>query len=641
MSRCVCCNSILDSSSASSGAMINFLPRSEEWCEYCRIMVPCITGQRIGEISSKKDIDRIRRFLGDPGTRPQQIWNRIRDSEGAEGDWYWNSSPTRQEWITDQPREWRLLDEDIQYLSNPGGERPPLEQRRRLQIGGILPDGSHLSWASGCFYLDGVRIAVPFLGLSKILNSDFDVSMVDWKKILFSISLSLKRFNGFEAGPLTDKSALVHPVHMLLFGSAPTDRWAAMMARRHARGIEEIPLEAVERTEWMGRWMEWVGENKELARPGARDSVTVPQSLFISKGGRLQLRVRRSHGWRKLEVGSHPLIWSKIVTWALSPPNHPQRQRLTCIQQSIFADSDSPMIGPDEKRGIDLLRSVVESSEMAEIDSELKSIKVTGTSGLSYLVTPGNGGHGSRFSVWPTGRNRMADVEAVRGRGHSPPICIVETPDLKRLVAGDAISSVVMALIDDMSSMRRIDTLKNHISRRTREDQERVNPEIAQMNEARWFRRRLRQNRVADRVRRYTEVFPLLWGALLRLPLGERMTFGAIRGDEPNITFDGCRAQFRTRNMAERRAIYRMLEDSGWVRDRIEEGVRGEQRIYIRTGTGERDLGEVVREISQILEPELMVDERIMLIQRQLWTYFERENPGPSALLPGMDREIE
>ena len=77
--------------------------------------------------------------------------------------------------------------------------------------------------------------------------------------------------------------------------------------------------------------------------------------------------------------------------------------------------------------------------------------------------------------------------------------------------------------------------------------------------------RRLRENRVADRVRRYTEAFPLLWGALLRLPLGERMAFGAIRGAEPNITFDGCQTQFRTRNMAERRAIYRMLEDSGWV----------------------------------------------------------------------------
>jgi DNA-binding PadR family transcriptional regulator len=92
--------------------------------------------------------------------------------------------------------------------------------------------------------------------------------------------------------------------------------------------------------------------------------------------------------------------------------------------------------------------------------------------------------------------------------------------------------------------------------------------------------------------------------------------------------------------MVERRVVYRMLEESGWIRDRVEEETRGEQRIYIRTGTGDRDLGEGVREVGQLLEPELMVDDRIRLIQRQLWTYFERQNPGPSALLPGMDREI-
>ncbi len=60
----------------------------------------------------------------------------------------------------------------------------------------------------------------------------------------------------------------------------------------------------------------------------------------------------------------------------------------------------------------------------------------------------------------------------------------------------------------------------------------------------------------------------------------------------------------------------------------------------MRTGTGERELGEAVREIAQLLEPQLLVDDRIRLIQRQLWTYFERENPGPGALLPGMDEEI-
>ena len=626
--------------------MINYVPRSDAWCDYCKIMVPCITGQRHDQISTKADIASTRRFLGNPGTRPSQIWNRIRDSEGMEAYWCSDGYSTRQEWITDRPPEWILLEEDLEYLSNPGGSRPPLEQRRRLQIGGVLPDGSHLSWASGAFYLDGVRIAVPFRGLNKILNSKVDLSGIEWKKLLFSISLSLKRFNGFEAGPLTERSSLIHPVHLMLFGSmASGSPWAAMMNRRSGR-IHDIPKDAVRDTEWMRRWDTWIEENRELARPSERDSVTVPHSLFISKAGRLQLRVRRDHGWRKLEVGSHPMTWAKVVTWALSPPDHPQRQLLTCIQQCVFADPESPMIGSDEKRGIELLRNVIESSENAEIVPNLKSIRVTGTSGLSYFVTPGSGGHGTRFSVWPKSSytdsptSRRQDLDTVLGRGVAPPICIVEKPELKRLVVGDAITSVVMALLDDMSSKRSIDTLGKHISRRLSEDEERLNPEIAQMNQARWYRRRLENNRVADRVRRYTEAFPQLWGALLRLPLGERMTFRAMRGGEPNITFDGCQTQFRTRNMVERRVVYRMLEDSGWVRDRIEEDVRGEQRMYMRTGTGERELGEAVREIAQLLEPQLLVDDRIRLIQRQLWTYFERENPGPGALLPGMDEEI-
>ena len=626
--------------------MINYIPRSDAWCDYCKIMVPCITGQRHDQISTKADIASTRRFLGNPGTRPSQIWNRIRDSEGMEAYWCSDGYSTRQEWITDGPPEWILLEEDLEYLSNPGGSRPPLEQRRRLQIGGVLPDGSHLSWASGAFYLDGVRIAVPFRGLNKILNSKVDLSGIEWKKLLFSISLSLKRFNGFEAGPLTEKSSLIHPVHLMLFGSmASGSPWAAMMNRRSGR-IHDIPKDAVRDTEWMRRWDTWIEENRELARPSERDSVTVPHSLFISKAGRLQLRVRRDHGWRKLEVGSHPMTWAKVVTWALSPPDHPQRQLLTCIQQCVFADPESPMIGSDEKRGIELLRNVIESSENAEIVPKLKSIRVTGTSGLSYFVTPGSGGHGTRFSVWPKSSytdsptSRRQDLDTVLGRGVAPPICIVEKPELKRLVVGDAIASVVMALLDDMSSKRSIDTLGKHISRRLSEDEERLNPEIAQMNQARWYRRRLENNRVAGRVRRYTEAFPQLWGALLRLPLGERMTFRAMRGGEPNITFDGCQTQFRTRNMVERRVVYRMLEDSGWVRDRIEEDVRGEQRMYMRTGTGERELGEAVREIAQLLEPQLLVDDRIRLIQRQLWTYFERENPGPGALLPGMDEEI-
>ena len=48
------------------------------------------------------------------------------------------------------------------------------------------------------------------------------------------------------------------------------------------------------------------------------------------------------------------------------------------------------------------------------------------------------------------------------------------------------------------------------------------------------------------------------------------MTFRAMRqgGGRPNIQFDDCETQFSSRNLLERRAIYIMLESSGWTRDR-------------------------------------------------------------------------
>ena len=44
------------------------------------------------------------------------------------------------------------------------------DRLRRLQRGGILPDGSHLCWADGRFTLDGITVEVPYRGLSKLLK---------------------------------------------------------------------------------------------------------------------------------------------------------------------------------------------------------------------------------------------------------------------------------------------------------------------------------------------------------------------------------------------------------------------------------------------------------------------------------------
>ena len=119
------------------------------------------------------------------------------------------------------------------------------------------------------------------------------------------------------------------------------------------------------------------------------------------------------------------------------------------------------------------------------------------------------------------------------------------------------------------------------------------------------------------------------------------MTFTAMRRGEPNITFDGCATEFSTQSQLERNVVYQMLEASGWQRDREEEVSRGQQRVYIRTGTGVQNLANSVEGFSEMLEPELTVNERVRMVTRPAWTFFERNNPGIGALLPETDQRLD
>ncbi|MAK32872.1 MAG: hypothetical protein CL386_02655 [Acidiferrobacter sp.] len=216
-------------------------------------------------------------------------------------------------------------------------------------------------------------------------------------------------------------------------------------------------------------------------------------------------------------------------------------------------------------------------------------------------------------------------------------LCIVELPELRKLVLGDAVATIVMALLDDMNSQRHIHTLKMHVSGHIHRERD---GHLRAVNEVRMLRERLERNNLQRRVRRFTVLLPRLWGVLLRRPLGERMTFTAMTRGRPNVSFDGCDAQFETASMVERRALYAMLEASGWIRDREEEIVRDRTRIYMRTGTGERDLGGEVEGFCENMSDAIELGDGIRVIPEPLWTFYERDNPGIAELLPGTDQLI-
>ncbi|MEC7686128.1 MAG: hypothetical protein VYB47_00985 [Candidatus Thermoplasmatota archaeon] len=612
------------------------------WCRICRMVVPHITGNSPKMIESSGSVERVRVSLGSPESRPYRVWSAIRRYKTDDINWLWSKQNNgRISRLGGEPPAWEIDDTDIELIESRGiGDADP-NRLRRLHRGGLLPDGSHLSWADGKFILDGIPIDLPYRGLRKILGRRRGLGDINWRLLLLSVSLANKRFRTNHMEGTHGSEETIHPV-ILINGVPPEfgrNPWFHLARTRYPSGHPiGYTRKWFESSSWMREWNE-LGSTREQA---LRDDA-VPTALHVKKG-RLQLRVRRTaSSWRKLELESHPEVWAKLVTWALSPTYSKSQKRLRCIQQGLFVDSDEQIISKEDINGIKMLSGIVNENSNVELNNGRKGgFRVTGSSGAVYLVIPGIGGHNTRFIVRGIGHRRQD--EDVRGlprwmQNDRPPICVVETPELRRLVIGDALSTIILALLDDLKSQQHIDTIRNFIREvRPRRAEDR---EVVEHRQAENLRFRLRNNMAHFRTRRYTEVFPRLWSVLLRLPLGERMTFTAMRRGAPNITFDDCGSEISTESQMERNVVYQMLEASGWQRDRDEEISRGLQRVYIRTGTGAQNLANQVEEFAEMLEPELTVNDRVRMVPRPAWTFFERDNPGICALLPGTDQRLD
>ena len=640
-------------------------------CKSCKVVVPAIAGKLGIRIEDGPEVDDLRTLLGGPEPTPSQVWRGMSraSSSGIHDNremWWALATPQQvdeRQWICAPPPPWDPTDAEIDVFDS-GESVDCLSGRsavRRASRGGLLPDGSYLSWtARDEFSIDGRPIKLPYRGLLEILRKHKDRDRYDWKRLLISIDIALSKTwigpqfpDGFHIGARRNGALIIHPAYQAL---NPTEYRRNPTRFRRARESTAFYRELLEEATWMRRWEVEVADH--ISNPTFQELCSkVPTSLWISRG-RLQLRVRRPSGWKKVFVPNDPDLWAWLVTWALSPPNHSSYRSLLALQQHLFADDPLSDVSKEDGRGLVFLREIVNGNRRVTANPELSLFRVKGTSGMSYLVTPEDGPHGTRFSVSPADR---ADPEETnpRFRHHiarmSSRLCIVETPEMRRLVIGDAIGGIIMALLDDLSSRQNIDTLDNYLvmtydrPRRIRELDVNANPNELQqfMNlarEQRYYGGELGNNDLEERRRRCTESFPRLWSALLRMPLGSRATFTAMRGrGEPNITFDDCDTAFSTSGWDDRTAVYMMLQASGWQRDFEEERVRGSVRIYFRAGLGRRELHTEVVAFSGVLEERLvMVDGegQIRPIDGPLWNHFERYNPGVADLLPDTDGNI-
>ena len=452
----------------------------KHWCSICEIIIPEITDYSLETIPNKKNSESLRKILDYPDPIIRDVWKSFNNIDTSEKSWFINDNNLRfKKRLFDWNENNKVIstifsDEDGEVFTN---NTTDIDILRKLQRGGVLPDGSHISWASNIFFLDGEIVNLPYRDLIEILSNNKGNKEYAWKKMLFLLSLATSNepvdpiggyfFHRRSNKRSNKKFQCKHPVNILHLRNN---------SRIYATIREMTSQELLEDSNyWINNWNRLLSEKDRIYPRG----FTVPISLIIDRG-KLMLRVRRDDKWKKIRVPRNLEIWSILINWCLMLPGNKERNNLESLQNYLFCDSDMKIISDEEKNGINFLRGIIDNSNgMARIDDK-KRILVEGKYGVNYTILPGKGAHGSRFKVLTdvvTDSDRMQDEIFRRlnrrfpdfgglssQRNRQKELCIVEEPHLRKLVIGDAIGSIVMALLNDNESRKKIDTLDKHLS---------------------------------------------------------------------------------------------------------------------------------------------------------------------------------
>ena len=434
----------------------------KEWCEYCQVLAPLILNYSIESLGTSKEFEKLHARMGNPEPIITRVWRAFADMEKDGIEWLnrKNVPESEYKWIIESPPPWKISQENFHQIENEYGVRDP-DIRKLLHRGGILPDESYLSYADQSFFIDGTKINIPYRDLSKMVLAN-GAEEIDWKTLLFSLHLATinHRASSVDRDRFIPANMKTHPMYVVKNSSFITQDWVMRFDRRNRhegniRAFYRENLRLFETMPWSNTWL-----SKENNYNNQNNNRNVPINLII-RNGRLMIRVRRGEKWRLIRVANNPEIWAQLINWSLSAPSHPDRINIDCFQQQLFADTDSYLLKREDIRGINFLRGIIENSDRVALilanSSEQKdhSIRVEGTSGEFYKIKPGLGPHNTRFRVTACG------AETGRRRRE---LCIVEIPELRKLVLGDALGSIAMALLDDENSSKHIGTLRAHLS---------------------------------------------------------------------------------------------------------------------------------------------------------------------------------
>ena len=433
------------------------VPEEKDFCDLCDMLMPAIGGTSLQLVPEDHEMNSAVSRIGLRRGHKGIFWSELDVNFKDSIDWI--KSPRKipdSHWITDPPGRWFLDDQMKEEIENGRDFDGDFSARRRLQRGGILPDGSYLTWANGQFLLDGIPISVPYLTLEKLVQQD-DADQIDWRSFLLSLNIACSRIvpnpgriQFMERPRRYGKQVSLHPVIRYIRPEIINEEFGRELAflNRHNRDVNlSIPKRLIEQLMWFRRWT-----NSFDIQDMRRNDLLVCKTFQIRRG-RIYLYMRQEMKWKTRRIPANLGLISRLLNCALSPISHDDFQFLRCLQYGLLTSEDTALSEADAK-GIEFLRSIL-NNDRVNLDRKKSIFLVEGVSGVTWSISPGNGPHGSRFRV----RANSVNNGNMPGR-LTEGVCIVETPELRGLVLGDAIGTIILSLLDDVTASREIETLE-------------------------------------------------------------------------------------------------------------------------------------------------------------------------------------
>ncbi|MCP2505273.1 MAG: hypothetical protein NLN65_08265, partial [Candidatus Poseidoniaceae archaeon] len=212
--------------------------------------------------------------------------------------------------------------------------------------------------------------------------------------------------------------------------------------KHHPKGLDEL-----NEYPWVERWHGYLPNTQLNSQRSWPFSIVEKRLKFMVRS--------KNDASRKTSVPDEPGIWAFLLSSAFSPITSNAGELLYALQYNWTSQNiENQEIAAPLLRSIQFLREVIDgNADRVFIHDE--RLLVIGRLGHFYEVRIGRGAHGAPFII--------DSIDSLESR-HTHPICIHDGTFHSTVPLGDTLVSVLLALLDDISTSAEIDSLLHHVS---------------------------------------------------------------------------------------------------------------------------------------------------------------------------------